>query len=340
MEDSATIVLNPSEDRILGIRHERTFSILESDPEEWARNNSLKKTMLHKANLLSRMGLGTRAFGSLSGEYKNRMSQYQEREKRKIEEEERSINEVLITPGQTYSNVDGDFSLTLFERSDNEMRQCYINKLVNMKILKLEPSRKHQSLIIFDWDDTLLCTSFLLKLGVIDTNSEVMKSISPLDEAGAQLLLKAVGSGEVYLVTNSEEGWVEYSGKFFMPKTLDVIVKNNIQIISARTRFQRRFPTDNHRWKQEAFLELKKKYDSNVITNLICLGDSNIEMDAAHIMAKQFSQVMTKTVKFKENPQPEELLKQIELVSEKFDTIFTKLRNLTVRLEKRGNGIK
>ncbi len=340
MEDAGTIILNPAEDRILGIKHERTYSILESDPEEWARNDSLKKIMLHKANLLSRMGLAARTFGSLSGEYKNRMSQYQEREKRKQDEEERSYNEALITPGCTYSNIDGDFSLTLFERTDDEMRQCYINKLINMKIMKLQPSRKHQSVIIFDWDDTLLCTSFLLKLGVIDTNSEVMKSISPLDDAGAQLLLKAVASGEVFIVTNSEEGWVEYSGKFFMPKTLDVIVKNNIQIISARTRFQRRFPTDNHRWKQEAFMELKKRYDTNVITNLICLGDSNIEMDAAHMMAKHFAQVMTKTVKFKENPQPEELLKQIELVTEKFDTIFTKLRNLTVRLEKRGNGVK
>jgi len=230
--------------------------------------------------------------------------------------------------------------MTLFERTDTEMRNNYINKLVNMKILKLQPSKKHQTIIIFDWDDTLLCTTFLLKLGVVDTSSDIMKSINPLDEVGSQLLAKAASYGETFIITNSEEGWVEYSGKFFMPKTLEVIAEKNVQIISARTKFQRRFPTDNHRWKTEAFLELQRKYDPNVVTNLICLGDSNIEMDAAHIMAKQFSQVMIKTVKFKEGPQPEELLKQIELVSDKFETIFAKLRNLTVRLEKRSQDEK
>jgi len=338
MDHSSTIILNPSDDDLLTFKHERSFSILDGDPEEWTRNNSLKKTMLLKANLLTRMGLASKAFGSISGDYMKKMTMYQERERRKFEEEERL--EKYYTPSQTYSNNEGDFSLTLFERSDTEIRNSYINKLINMKILKLQPSRKHQSIIIFDWDDTLLCTTFLLKLGVVDTNSEIMKSISPLDEMGSQLLLKATACGDTFLITNSEEGWVEYSGKFFMPKTLEVIMQKKIQIISARTKFQRRFPSDNHRWKTEAFLELQKKYDPHVITNLICLGDSNIEMDAVHIMAKQFSQVMIKTVKFKEGPQPEELLKQIELVSEKFETIFTKLRNLTVRLEKRSNDEK
>ena len=164
--------------------------------------------------------------------------------------------------------------------------------------------------------------------------------LKPLDEAASQLLLKAVGSGEVYLVTNSEEGWVQYSGKLFLPKTLDVILKNNIQIISARTRFQHKYPTENYKWKIEAFLEIKKKYELDVTTNFICLGDSNIEMDAAQLMAKHFSHIMVKTVKFKENPQPDELLKQVELVIQKYDTIFTKLGNLTVKLEKRARGLK
>lgn len=325
------------EDEILTLTKERTFSILEGDPQEWQRNNCVKKTMLHKAALLSRMGLASKAFSSMPTDYMKRMSMYQERERRKQEEEENTNVESNLSPSQIYSNADGDFSLTLFERSEIEMRTNYINKLINMKILKLQPSKKHQSLIIFDWDDTLLCTTFLLKLGVVDTSSEVMKTLSPLDELGSQLLERAAQSGDTYLITNSEEGWVEYSGKFFMPKTLKIILQYNIPIISARTRYQRRYPSDNHRWKTEAFLELQKKYDANLITNLICLGDSNIEMDAAHLMAKQFSQVMIKTVKFKEGPQPEELLKQIELVLDKFDTIFTKLKNLTVRLEKRSN---
>ena len=43
--------------------------------------------------------------------------------------------------------------------------------------------------------------------------------------------------------------------------------------------------------------------------NLICLGDSNIEMDASHVLAKKFNKSLIKTIKFRENPRPEELIK-------------------------------
>jgi len=67
---------------------------------------------------------------------------------------------------------------------------------------------------------------------------------------------------------------------------------------------------------------------------LIAIGDSHIEIDAAHVLAQQFSQTMLKTIKFRENPRPDELVKQQELVSEKFDQIYYSIRNLTIRLEK------
>ena len=43
---------------------------------------------------------------------------------------------------------------------------------------------------------------------------------------------------------------------------------------------------------------------------------------------------MIKTIKFRENPRPDELVKQLELVSDKFEQIYTSIRNLTIRLEK------
>lgn len=75
------------------------------------------------------------------------------------------------------------------------------------------------------------------------------------------------------------------------------------------------FPGDTSKWKVEAFLEVKKKYDESVkkitfylnfintslfiitrnayfinffkiIANIICLGDSHIELDAGHALAK------------------------------------------------------
>lgn len=59
-----------------------------------------------------------------------------------------------------------------------------------------------------------------------------------------------------------------------------------------------------------------------LITNLMCVGDSNIEMEAAQILAREFSQTLVKTIKFRENPKPDELVKQQELVWDKLEQIY------------------
>ncbi len=51
-----------------------------------------------------------------------------------------------------------------------------------------------------------------------------------------------------------------------------------------------------------------------MITNLIALGDSMMEMDAAHNLALKFQKALIKTVKFREFPKPNELVKQLNLV--------------------------
>lgn len=42
-----------------------------------------------------------------------------------------------------------------------------------------------------------------------------------------------------------------------------------------------------------------------------------------------------KTIKFRENPSPEELLKQLELVSQKLERIVENARNLKIGLERK-----
>ena len=69
------------------------------------------------------------------------------------------------------------------------------------------------------------------------------------------------------------------------------------------------------------------------MTNILVLGDSINEIEAGHTLGKQFSQALIKTMKFRENPRPEELIKQQMLVEEKFDDIYIMIKNLTIRLE-------
>ena len=74
--------------------------------------------------------------------------------------------------------------------------------------------------------------------------------------------------------------------------------------------------------------------DSEAITNLIALGDNNFEIEAAYILGAQFKSAFIKTVKFRQSPSTNELIKQIKLVTTQFEFICTSPKNLTVRLLK------
>lgn len=65
-----------------------------------------------------------------------------------------------------------------------------------------------------------------------------------------------------------------------------MIFDRKIEVISARHGYEELFPGDCGKWKIEAFKGIRSKYENDVFTNLICLGDSNIEIDAAHVLAK------------------------------------------------------
>ena len=147
------------------------------------------------------------------------------------------------------------------------------------------------------------------------------------------MLELAVKFGRVYIITNACEGWVEFSCNRFMPSVMPVLSK--IAIISARARYESRFPGQVPKWKLYAFLETQTELTNGNMKNVVALGDSMMEMDAAHHLAMKFQKALIKTVKFREFPKPNELVKQLNLVITKFDDIINNVRNLTIRLEKK-----
>ena len=68
------------------------------------------------------------------------------------------------------------------------------------------------SVIIFDWDDTLLCTHHLLPSGVYEESGMLTKNtvraLKAIDKAESVVLKRAMDLGRVYIVTNSVPGWV------------------------------------------------------------------------------------------------------------------------------------
>ena len=267
--------------------------------------------------------------------FKERINKKEASYKKLTQSTENKINNSVII----YSKSIEDYELN-FYRNGDEIRSSYITKLICKKIWSPSSKNKtHNSLIIFDWDDTLLCTTYLNKNNLVDDNiilSEKDKEkISKLEKSVYNLLSISIEKGDVFIITNAGAGWVEFSSQKYYPSILELLTK--IKIISAREEYEYLFPDDPRMWKIQSFLNMQKFFNSNLVTNIICLGDSFIEIEAGKFLASKFNQAYIKTVKFREFPKPDELNKQLNLVYNQFDIIYKSIKNLTIRVEKKTN---
>lgn len=136
--------------------------------------------------------------------------------------------------------------------------------------------------MIYDWDDTILPTTFLNPGGLPDSVAmppSVKQQLKKLEVVAAKILTKSMEQGQVFIITNAAEGWVEFSTKKYLPKLKKLI--SSVTVISARTKFEEMFPNEYHQWKMHAFLETLDVLELGAVTNLIALGDSHMELDAA-----------------------------------------------------------
>jgi hypothetical protein len=220
----------------------------------------------------------------------------------------------------------------------NKLRNSYLTKLIYHKILTFQSEPKITNLIFFDWDDTLLCTSYLAPSGTIDEEDSKKidkNAIKNLDQLSANLLSKSIKNGKVFIVTNAAHGWVEYSAKTLYPITARLL--KDINIVSARGLYEKRFPGDYRQWKTKAFIDsvINCKIDRKKTTNIICFGDSIIELEATQQLKELFADGYIKTVKLKENPQPLELIKELTIILSQFDVILSNIRNLSIKVAKK-----
>jgi len=197
-----------------------------------------------------------------------------------------------------------------------DFRMSYLKKLSYDKIWiphALQPPR-HKTLIIFDWDDTILCSRYVEAHDEI--NSECGRGLA---NTAKQLLERAQQLGQTVIVTNGSEGWVERSAEYYLPNLLPVL--QCMKVISARSKWESSQPVSQ--WKVKAFTELQAQLSPQTVTNFISIGDSSFERDAARIIGTTFPNAIVKTVKLLETPSPEELFWQHELVLQKLQQIVS-----------------
>ena len=229
----------------------------------------------------------------------------------------------------------------LINFSLEKIRNSYYSKLITKNIWNTMDKKKTlNNIFFFDWDDTLLCTSYLVPTGALNDINISKKDkdiINNLDNLIFQLLSKTVEKGYVFIITNGASGWVELSSKKFYPRTAEIL--SQVKIISARGLYEKRLPGDMRQWKINAFqvaidsLNLKK----TLPTNIICFGDSNIEIEASYYLKDKFANAYLKTVKFKENPSHVELEKEIKIIIAQLDLILANIKNLSIKVIKKKN---
>lgn len=74
----------------------------------------------------------------------------------------------------------------------------------------------------------------------------------------------------------------------YLPETYRHILEINIPIISANDLFSATYPNEVKEWKEKTFKLLPEKFNinKNIPTNMVCIGDSPLELDAAHTLSR------------------------------------------------------
>ena len=248
----------------------------------------------------------------------------------------------------SFSNNTETFQKKLIKDS-SEIRMSYMKKLFNHNLPIIKNSnicnavkRKYNSFIFFDWDDTLLCSSFLIeysqqenKKNILNqkNNSSYKNYLNNLENIVYNLLQTSINYGDTYIITNASKNWVIYSSFKFFPKVIQLF--NKIRIISARDAYENEFPNQTKFWKLAVFMDIANLYNKNLVTNIISIGDSSIENEAASKLSYLFTECYIKTIKFQEEPKPYHLLKQLKLVLKKFNFLHSAVRNISIKIEKK-----
>lgn len=230
----------------------------------------------------------------------------------------------------------------LTNKSDNKdlTRMKYYSSLIIDKVWrpfdKLNPIN---SIIIYDWDDTLFATTYLMEKGYLNENEiEICESdyllLAKLEFCVLRLLTISINTkSDIYIISNSSIEWIESLINKYFPSLEKIIDK--IKIISAREQYETEYPGDSNIWKKKAFQNLKKQYDNDSPINILNFGDSLIDIDAGGYLMKLFKESYLKSIKLRESPSITDLIKQLTLSTNQFNNVFKSIKNLIVRVEKR-----
>jgi len=206
----------------------------------------------------------------------------------------------------------------------------------------------HQTLIVFDWDDTL-CPSHWIRsnrpalqyFSPCPNDPKYKKPLLEVAEVVCNILSLAADIGHVVVLTNAQVNWVETSARNFMPSVAPLLQKLKCSIVYARAKFDLIDPASDPRknpklfeynynanipqmWKEHAFegeiTKFYSRYAQQSWKNIISIGDQACEHNAVKLVTQARPQDMkkkkcrVKTIKLLEDPTIEDLTAQLHVV--------------------------
>jgi hypothetical protein len=214
----------------------------------------------------------------------------------------------------------------------------------------LAPFSVEDTFLIFDWDDTLLPTTWIEKQGLrLDGPApceEQERQLQHMATRAKETLLAAKALGEVILVTNAERGWVELSCQKFMPDLCNSL--QDIRIFSARTTYEQQGFAQPSEWKYLAFQhELARFCDEQSMVlgeadvavptsrrrNVISIGDSPHEREALIRVTAHMRDSSIKAVKLMARPEVQQLCQEHEIISGCFRDLVNHDGNLDLAID-------
>lgn len=196
------------------------------------------------------------------------------------------------------------------------------------KLGSATPSVKEATQIVFDWDDTLLHSSWLSDAGYkLPCTTPLPQSISEdcakLTKMVIRLIKRAKKYARVMIITAADNWWVKACMEKFMPELVPYM--NGIDVISAR-KYQKAY-TSSIDWKRATFRdELHKDY----LRNILSIGDGIPEQEAMRSLGCPAG-VLTKIVKLLPEPKVEVLIAQLENVIYALPDLLNSGQNLDLK---------
>jgi len=133
------------------------------------------------------------------------------------------------------------------------------------------PQDKQETMLIFDWDDTILPTSWLERIhalsGASPLRPEVQRHMTALCGVVSQTLTMATSMGTTIIITNSAPGWVDQSCQLFMPQIINQV--RSFQICAKPMHAPLTFKITAFRRECRAF------------KNVVSVGDGDAERTAS-----------------------------------------------------------